>query len=135
MSSETAALYVGSWRRLTNLSADRKGSIHDDDAARNLGFKSAFVPGSTVATAAMPALVHCLGSRWMEGGWYRFTFVSPVYTDEDVREVAEEGIDGVALRVQARDERPCCSGTAGFGVRPPWGPGGDGRGRSEERRG
>ena len=131
MSSETAALYVGSWRRLTNLSADRKGSIHDDDAAKSLGFKSAFVPGSTVATAAMPALVHCLGSRWMEGGWYRFTFVSPVYTDEDVREVAEEGTDGVASRVQTRDERLCCSGMAGFGFRPPWRPEDDGRGAGD----
>src|SRR3972149_97692 len=105
MSPETAALYVGNWRRLTNLSADRKGSIHDDDAARDLGFKSAFVPGSTVATAAMPALVPCLGSRWGRGGG--------------------------ALRVETRDERLCCSGMAGFGFRPPWRPEDDGRGAGD----
>lgn len=117
----TASKHEGTWRRLANLSAERKGSIHDDDAARSLGFQAAFVPGSTVATSAMPGLVRLLGRSWFEGGWYTFKFVSPVYTSEDVREEAEAAGDGrIGLRVVTRDGRLCCSGQAGLGFETPW---------------
>ncbi|HXH22270.1 MAG TPA: hypothetical protein VNN10_09580 [Dehalococcoidia bacterium] len=117
----TATRHVGPWRRLINLSADSKGSIHDDDAARSLGFEGAFVPGSTVGTAAMPGLVALLGARWFEGGWYDLKFVTPVYTSNDIREEAELTGDGsVGLRVVTAEGRLCCSGRAGLGFEVPW---------------
>ena len=120
--------HVGPWRRLANLSADNKGSIHDDEAAQSLGFEGAFVPGSTVGTAAMPGLVALLGSRWFEGGWYNFKFVTPVYTNNDVREEAElTGPGRVELRVVTAEGRLCCSGQAGLGFEPPWDSSMDGR--------
>lgn len=120
MASETKATFEGRWRQLVNLSADRKGSIHDDEQAQKMGFRGGFVPGSTVATAAMPAVVKLLGKQWFEGGWYTFNFIAPVYVDEEVREVAEtEGAEAM-IKVVARDDRLCCVGRAGLGFQPAW---------------
>lgn len=128
MANQTVAVHEGVWRRLANISAGRKGSIHDDDAAREMGFRGGFVPGSTVGQAAMPAIIARLGQRWMEGGWYRFKFVRPVYVDEQVREVGSAPLaDGtLPLRVEARDGRLCCDGAAGLGATLPWDPAEDG---------
>lgn len=122
MANQTVEVYEGVWRRLANISAGRKGSIHDDDAARGMGFRGGFVPGSTVGQAAMPAILDRYGQQWMEGGWYSFKFVRPVYIDEEVREVAAPvpDFDGIALRVEARDGRLCCDGSAGLGATAPW---------------
>ncbi len=58
----------------------------------------------------------------MEGGWYSFKFVRPVYIDEEVREVGSELLaDGtLPLQVEARDGRLCCDGAAGLGATLPW---------------
>jgi hypothetical protein len=124
----TTLQHAGPWRRLANLSADRKGSIHDDEAAQSLGFEGAFVPGSRVGTAAMPGLIALLGERWFAGGWYDFKFVTPVYTDNDVREEGELLEDGRAsLRVVTSEGRLCCSGQAGLGFQVPWDESADGK--------
>jgi hypothetical protein len=113
--------YAGRWRRLVNSADTAIGSIHDDAVARSLGFSGGFVPGSTVATAAMPAVIDRYGSRWMEGGWYTFKFISPVYVHEDVQEVAAPGDgDSIIVRVANRDGRVCCVGWAGLGAIEPW---------------
>ncbi|HEY7268500.1 MAG TPA: hypothetical protein VH951_01615, partial [Dehalococcoidia bacterium] len=117
----TTTRHEGAWRKLVNISADRKGSIHDDEPARKLGFQGAFVPGSTVGTAAMPAIVALLGQRWFEGGWCNFKFVTPVYTSDDVREEADSHDDGrLDIRVVTSEGRLCCSGQAGLGFDVPW---------------
>jgi hypothetical protein len=108
------------FRRLENTSAAQEGSIHDDEPARKLGFKGAFVPGSVVGTSAMPAILAHFGSDWMEGGWYDFNFVSPVYTSDNVRTVATPDGDNLMCRVETSDERLCCAGRAGLGYRAPW---------------
>jgi hypothetical protein len=113
----------GRWRRLINLSAESKGSIHDDEAAQALGFEGAFVPGSTVGTVAFQGIAAVLGPRWFEGGWYNLKFVTPVYTKNDVREEAEAGADGrVDVKVVTSEGRLCCSGQAGLGFEVPWDP-------------
>jgi hypothetical protein len=115
-------VYEGKWRRLDNFAAQARDSIHDDERARQLGFRGGFVPGGTVGTAAMPAVVDRFGERWFEGGWYAFKFVSPVYVDEEVREVGEpvEGSEVLEVRVESRDGRLCCLGRAGLGTEAPW---------------
>jgi hypothetical protein len=116
----TDTRFEGEWRRLANLSADRKGSIHDDEPARKLGFQGAFVPGSTVATATMPALVALLGAAWLDSGWCEFKFVSPVYTSDLVREEAEVRRLGADVRIVTSEGRLCCAGRAGLGFEEPW---------------
>jgi hypothetical protein len=116
----TATTYTGEWRQLDNISADSKGSIHDDSAARGLGFRGGFVPGSVVGTVALEGAIAVLGEGLFEGGWYDLTFVSPVYTDDEVRAVTEPAGDGLSLRVETRDGRLCCSGRAGMGNTLPW---------------
>lgn len=134
MTSQTVEAHEGTWRRLANISADREGSIHDEATARGMGFRGGFVPGSTVGQAAMPAIIARLGQRWMEGGWYTFKFVRPVYVDEEVREVGSALLaDGtLPLRVEARDGRLCCEGSAGLGATVPWDASEDGKRGADE---
>jgi hypothetical protein len=121
--------HFGQWRRLKNQDADLRGSIHDEDVARAAGFEGALVPGNTVGTAAMPAVLACYGPPWMDGGWYEFKFVGPVYEHDDVREVAEPlaGMETLSFRIENKSGRICCLGRAGLGPELPWDAGKDGR--------
>lgn len=112
--------YRGAWSRLGNISAASADSIHDDAKAKELGFRGAFVPGSVVASAAIPLIFERFGSPWMTGGWFSFSFSAPVYSNEEVRALGEETPDGYELSVITRDERVCCSGHAGLGFKQPW---------------
>lgn len=127
-------VFHGPWRMLVNSAAASAGSIHDDEAARKAGFEGGFVPGSTVGTLALSAVFDRYGPRWMEGGWYSLTFVSPVYEHNDVRAVGEPvpGGDELGVRVETREGRLCCAGRAGLGDPLPWDPAQDGaRGAAE----
>ncbi|MDA1075071.1 MAG: MaoC family dehydratase, partial [Proteobacteria bacterium] len=108
------------WKLLSNTASAQKGSIHDDDAARSLGFRRAFVPGSLVANFAVPSILEHFGSTWLQGGWYDFNFVSPVYIDEEVRTIAGETDGRFACRVETRDGRLCAQGLAGMQAKLPW---------------
>ena len=112
--------FEGTFRRLVNSAADRKGSIHDDAEAQKLGFRGGFVPGSVVGTAALPPAWQAFGPKWFEGGWYSFTFVSPVYIDDEVREQATLAGNELAIQVVDRAGRLCCNGRAGLGSAIPW---------------
>ena len=114
--------FEGRYRRLINTAAEQKDSIHDDAQAQRLGFRGGFVPGSVVGTATMPAIVNAFGQKWMEGGWYSLTFVSPVYIDDEVRDVGTPADGDLTLQVLDRDGRLCCSGRAGLGANVPWDP-------------
>jgi acyl dehydratase len=112
--------YRGEWKQLGNTSADSAGSIHDDDKARELGFRGALVPGSVVASAAIPLIYERFGPDWMQGGWFSFAFAAPVYSAEQVQAQGEDGEAEFELRVATRDSRLCCSGQAGLGFVQPW---------------
>jgi len=114
--------FEGPFRRLVNTAAEEKGSIHDDAEARKLGFRGGFVPGSVVGQAAFPAIIDAFGPKWMEGGWYSLTFVSPVYIDDEVQEQGERTGGDLSLRVVDRAGRLCCNGRAGLGATIPWDP-------------
>ncbi|MEE8422501.1 MAG: hypothetical protein V3S31_06965 [Dehalococcoidia bacterium] len=130
MTASETRLFEGRWRTLPNLAADLKDSIHDDDRARELGFRGGFVPGPTVAEAVTPAILGHFGQRWFEGGWYDLKFITPVYTDDEVQEVAEpfdDTPDTVAVKLLTRDGRLTCGGRAGLGTAVPWDPDQDGQ--------
>lgn len=112
--------YQRPWRCLTNTAADRGGSIHDDERARELGFRRAFVPGNVVASAAIPLIFDHFGAEWMSGGWFSFSFVGPVYTADEVQATAAVGDAVLDLAVRTRDGQPCCVGAAGTGLEAPW---------------
>ena len=114
--------HEGRWRRLSNWAVNNKGLIHNDEGAREMGFRSALVPATTVASAVMPAIVAHLGQRWFDGGWYSLKFIAPVYVEEEVREVAESNsaADQINFRLETRDGRLTCGGLAGLGATPPW---------------
>jgi len=118
--SEQAWHYEGTWRALRNTAAEKAGSIHADEPARKLGFRSAFVPGSVVGACALPALLDRFGMSWFDGGWYDLTFVEPVYTTDRVRAIGLSEGEDIACRVESEDGRLCCSGRAGLGYSDPW---------------
>ena len=113
--ADTQAVYVGKWRELENLAAESAGSIHDDATAQVMGFESGFVPGSTVGSAGFPAIVDRYGQRWFEGGWFSFKFITPVYTNEEVREVGEPSgrADDITISILNREGRVASVGRAG----------------------
>ena len=117
--------YRGPSGRLVNTAALRKGSIHDDAAAQALGFRGAFVPGSVVGTRALEAATALLGEAWLDSGSYRMTFVTPVYSGDDVHAAGESVSTGAEMRVETGEGRLCCSGVAGGGYSLPWDPGAD----------
>jgi len=114
----TETVYEGTWRQLVNRAANAEGSIHDDKTAQSLGFDEGFVPGTTVGTAALNAVLSHYGWEWMNGGWYSFTFVRPVYVSEEVREVAESIADSrdITVRVLNREGTVSAVGRAGLGT-------------------
>ncbi len=124
--TENENFFEGPWRRLVNTASEQKDSIHDDAQAQKLGFRGGFVPGSVVGTAAMPAVVVAFAENWMAGGWYSFTFVSPVYIDDEVHEVAQRDGDDIAIQLVDRSGRLCCNGRAGLGAIVPWDTAADG---------
>ncbi|MFP6815977.1 MAG: hypothetical protein VB949_09970 [Pseudomonadales bacterium] len=112
--------YRGAWKRLGNTAVAQAGSIHDDAAAKELGFEGAFVPGNVVASAAIPLIFERFGPDWMQGGWFSFNFTTPVYTSEEIRAHGDNGDTELQLFIQARDSRMCCNGAAGLGFIQPW---------------
>jgi len=56
-----SAVFEGAWQQLPNLSADAAGSIHDDEAAKQVGFEGALVGGSVLLAFMTPELVRLFG--------------------------------------------------------------------------
>lgn len=135
--TDASAIYEGTWRKLVNLAAESAGSIHDDATAQAMGFEGGFVPGSTVASAGFPAIVNRYGRQWFEGGWFSFKFITPVYTHEEVREVAEPSgrDDDITISIVNREGRVASVGRAGLGTElgplGAWDPGVDGTSDTE----
>ncbi len=86
----TATISHGPWAYAPNLSAGSTGSIHDDAQARSLGFQSALVGGSVLCAFLEPVLRERLGRAWFERGFFKLSFIAPVYTTDEIRAVVEE---------------------------------------------
>jgi hypothetical protein len=119
--------FEGEPATLVNWAASAPGSIHDDERARELGFRRGFVPGTTIALLIEDAIVEVFGKTWFEGGWHDMKFIAAVYDDEPVRVVlSEDGGPGYALAVLTPDDRLTTVGRVGLGTEPPWDASADG---------
>ncbi|MFM7263512.1 MAG: hypothetical protein ACKO1X_07175 [Acidimicrobiales bacterium] len=67
-----------------NLSADAKGSIHDDDTANDLGFRAGTVAGDIHLEQFGGILVDAFGPSWFEQGSLSLYFLTPTAHREPV---------------------------------------------------
>jgi hypothetical protein len=80
---------IGPFRRPRNLAATQRGSIHDDDTARKLGFRGGTVAGSIHMEQFPPVLLRAFGERWFETGSLSTYFRNATTDGEPVRTLAQ----------------------------------------------
>jgi acyl dehydratase len=75
-----------------NTAAGGENPIHDDDVARQHGFRGGLVPGVTVYAYMTHPLAEAWGQEWLSRGTASVRFVKPVLEDEMV--VVAGALDG-----------------------------------------
>ncbi len=89
--------------------------IHEDELARQYGFKGGLVPGVTVYAWMTHPVVEALGSEWLEHGRFQARFARPIYYEEPAvvraRVVSREA-DAVAIEVAAQNAAGLVCATA-----------------------
>ena len=118
---EANGVRSGPVRYPTNFSKASKGSIHDDERARELGFRGGTVAGNIHFEQFPPLLEAVLGAEWRRNGNLSLYFLNPTSDMEpvqafvDVPEPRQEG----GLRAKVWMETPqgvrVCEGTAAVG--------------------
>ena len=68
-----------------NTSSSSENKIHDEQIARDYGFRGALVPGVTVYAYLTHPLVEAFGAAWLERGTANVRFVKPIHDGEEVR--------------------------------------------------
>src|SRR5438552_17601028 len=68
-----------------NTSSSSENKIHDEQIARQYGFRGALVPGVTVYAYLTHPLVEAFGAAWLERGPASVRFAKPVHDGEEVR--------------------------------------------------
>jgi acyl dehydratase len=68
-----------------NTSSSSENKIHDEQIARQYGFRGALVPGVTVYAYLTHPLVEAFGSAWLERGAANVRFHKPIHDGEEVR--------------------------------------------------
>ena len=99
---ETRTIYT------INASRESKGSIHDDEKAREMGYAGGFVGGVTVLGYMMRLMHENFGQAWLATGRFNGRLRQPTYADVDVTvegtvveepSAANDGRVSVELRV------------------------------------
>lgn len=93
------------------------GSLHDEGAAKRLGFRGTAVGGTTHMDVFAPLLVETYGQQWFERGALSVTFLNVIVSGEAVQAVVERPAHpGAQVNVLARraDDHAvlACAGTA-----------------------
>lgn len=127
----TMTVQHGPWSHAPNLSADSTGSIHDDEQARSLGFRGALIGGSVLCAYMTPLLIERFGAAWYERGFFKNSFITPVYATDAIRVVlaemapaeGDEALTGVYLEKESGER--ATAGYAGIArsretTLPPW---------------
>lgn len=87
--SNPALRVVGEWDHPQNVARDRAGSIHDDEKAKALGFRGAFVSARTHLNLFAPGLRQIYGKDWFEQGVISMEFRIGTLDREPARAVIE----------------------------------------------
>ena len=97
-----------------NDAEDSGNPMHNDDAARALGYKAALVPGVTVYGYMTYQLVEHFGEAWLTEGCMQVRFRKPVFAGEAQRiEATLEGNDSILhIKVIDPEGDVCVSGKA-----------------------
>ncbi len=102
-----------------------ENKIHEDDLAREYGFKSGLVPGVTMYAWMTHPVVEALGVDWLERGEFETHFPKPIYYDEPAvirAGVSAKTADAVTIEVAAHNSAGEVCGTAtmtlGMGAKP-----------------
>ncbi|MGH2371634.1 MAG: hypothetical protein ACRDI2_25975 [Chloroflexota bacterium] len=67
-----------------NGARDSKGSIHDDEKAREMGYEGGFVGGVTVLGYMMRLMHENFGTEWLATGHFNGRLRQPTYAGVDV---------------------------------------------------
>jgi acyl dehydratase len=67
-----------------NSASGAKGSIHDDEKAREMGYKGGFVPGTTVLGYMSRVMHETFGRQWLSHGQFAGRLRRPVYEGAEV---------------------------------------------------
>jgi hypothetical protein len=92
-----------------------ENKIHEDDLARQYGFKGGLVPGVTMYGWMTHPVVEALGAAWLEGGTFETGFAKPIYYEEPAVIRATVGAktdDSVKIDVAAHNSAGEVCGTA-----------------------
>ena len=92
-----------------------ENKIHEDDIARQYGFKGGLVPGVTVYGWMTHPVVEALGIEWLERGEFHTRFAKPIYYEEPATiraRVASRSADAVTIDVAAHNSAGEVCGTA-----------------------
>jgi acyl dehydratase len=83
--------------RAVNTASTSKGSIHDDEKAKEMGYAGGFVPGTTVL-GYMSRLMHeSFGRQWLTHGQFAGRLRRPIY------EGAEVTVEGTVIEAPSSD--------------------------------
>ncbi len=100
-----------------NFATESDNKIHDDEVAREYGFRGGLVPGVAMWAYMVRPVFEALGRDFLEGGYMRARFVRPTYDGDRVRAgVAVQQIEPLALDLQLLDSsgQVCATGEAGL---------------------
>lgn len=100
-----------------NFAEDSSNKIHDNDVARDYGFKGGLVPGIAVYAYMTHPVVERLGFDWMQRGTITAKFIKPIYAGEHVSiEIKQAGSGTNEFEIQAlnADRTLCGAGSAGI---------------------
>src|SRR4051812_49923092 len=103
-----------------NTATASTNKIHDDDVAKQYGFRGGLVPGVDVYAYLTHLPVRAWGRAWLEAGSMAARFVTPVYDGHRV--AVSRGWDGDDLELAVTDEGTTCA-TARARGHPPGPPG------------
>jgi acyl dehydratase len=67
-----------------NTSESSENKIHDDQIAREFGFRGGLVPGVTVYAYLTHPLAEAFGAAWLERGTAAVRFLKPIFDGEEV---------------------------------------------------
>jgi acyl dehydratase len=99
-----------------NTATSSSNKIHDDDVAREYGFRGGLVPGVDVYAYMTHVPASLWGLQWLGGGSMSARFVRPVYDGERVAITGEQRGHELMLELTGADGVVRAMGTAALGA-------------------